>query len=957
MDSHYINEPVRTAEDLVKARDAWLLKYQKKKQPEGFKLFGASKAQAVLPNRLTNPLDNDSSLVPVTSTAGPQQQPSVDPTGAPQSTFAKQPQKLVQPTPVTLDQNVDYPAASSTIVDSATDPTLTTTEPIQYTSGYFGSAAPYIQNEVADAKNAKNFAKREFLPVVDLDPQESILGSAWKAKNMVQEVQRQNTGSLLAERDIKNSLANIKPLEEKLASVIKKYMQATDIHKKSIQGEPVRKELEAFQKEFGNTDTQVAIRESEDEFADIMKDFDNVVDSQTAISDPNAYAGASLGEMDIFVKSDGQMASRQQTFNDFVSLSTSFMSFINVLSTGLAAAGSNTKNILDFTYTAIDPATTTTLNSAKKVLDYGMFLYTEVPKDQEEAKETTKKLAAVNDFIRNVMGGWNSYQDQGLPTTNQGGPVDQTWDASSSQLQQLEYENEAKRAQLMQVAVDLDIEEDMQGYIDNLDKIFERKAYAPMIDSSNTKPRSDYVDNAIEQSTQDSINYGILPPTYVQNKFATQDRMGTMTAYPVIHGDEKNVDIAEAEINRVTNQNTVFSATFMALAAISSGLATNPSKIGFEDQMEPRTYGDSFKSQKAVLYRMFLSAMTSYFIEKMVNGWQTSSPSNFVWQIQNAVQTVLNQLKIELDTLKNSGRYMYNYFTGDSDKPDDSDMDVTVDDGDNQELPDIKEGKGVEMAKKSLKDGAKSAKGVKEAQKIMDAINAYKQTLQEQKPSYTTITPLMKVVDILNELPDFKRGGMQKKPTPGCGFEGCSKTSKKYMVHKKDASDITCSDCYRGYGMTSKRFTPRDSEIIEMENSEDPQHKEYVKQNIDNDYLDNLEEMQPNTMWEEFDNSAGNFDRRFLQRMSADYVINRPYDSPRFKERDMDRLAYLVGMYEHSPEAMTTSQKVNMEALAIKHLDDYKDPEASVPDFTKFDTFSDIKEQLQSNPGFLKRLL
>ena len=107
---------------------------------------------------------------------------------------------------------------------------------------------------------------------------------------------------------------------------------------------------------------------------------------------------------------------------------------------------------------------------------------------------------------------------------------------------------------------------------------------------------------------------------------------------------------------------------------------------------------------------------------------------------------------------------------------------------------------------------------------------------------------------------------------------------------------------------------------------------------------------------EEFDRSAP-IDKRFLTRMSQDFIINRPYDSPRFDSKDLDRLTYLLGLSEHAPETMTTSQRVNMEALSINHLERNGDPKAAFPNFNKLDTFSNIKEQLTTNPGILKRLI
>jgi hypothetical protein len=230
--------------------------------------------------------------------------------------------------------------------------------------------------------------------------------------------------------------------------------------------------------------------------------------------------------------------------------------------------------------------------------------------------------------------------------------------------------------------------------------------------------------------------------------------------------------------------------------------------------------------------------------------------------------------------------------------------------------------------------------------------------VKDLEPKYKTYEPVHKIIDHLSTLPKFKRGGLVRKETYGCGI--CKHKpgyGKRFLVHNKNNKDITCSKCFGDHGMTGGRITERDAEFNFIEDSKDPEHEEMVSNQKTNDYLDEIEKERPNTAFEDFDASA-NIDKRFVKRMGSDFVVNRPYDMRKnFEAKDLDRLAYLVGMHEHAPEQMTTPLKVNMEALAINHLTKNNDPQATFANPSKLQNFDSVKQELQSNPGFLKRFL
>jgi hypothetical protein len=246
-------------------------------------------------------------------------------------------------------------------------------------------------------------------------------------------------------------------------------------------------------------------------------------------------------------------------------------------------------------------------------------------------------------------------------------------------------------------------------------------------------------------------------------------------------------------------------------------------------------------------------------------------------------------------------------------------------------------------------------RGIDTISETSGALKEIVKKLREWKPKFMSVKSLDKVLDVLKRLPEFKQGGLMRGEGVKCNV--CKSSKRNFKVHKKNKDDITCSDCYNENGMTGGRITERDAEIMDIDDSDEPEHIEKTKSLKTNEYLDELERVKPLTRMEEFDQSA-NIDKQFVTRMSSDFVINRPYNqNPLRQKKDQDRLAYLLGMYEHSPETMTSAQKINMEALGINHLNMKGDPEASFPNSNKFNTHSGILEELDSNPGFLKRIL
>lgn len=193
----------------------------------------------------------------------------------------------------------------------------------------------------------------------------------------------------------------------------------------------------------------------------------------------------------------------------------------------------------------------------------------------------------------------------------------------------------------------------------------------------------------------------------------------------------------------------------------------------------------------------------------------------------------------------------------------------------------------------------------------------------------------------------------KKKQAKGCGYCG---SGNNILVHNKDENDYTCEPCYNINGMSGGRFTSRDANFIKISDSENLNHKKDNKQHEINNYLDKINEKKPLTKFEEFDQSS-NIPKDWLRRYEKDFIMNRPFHTKRLLEKDNDRLVFLLGVNEHSPEKMTSHMKANLNSLMIRHLYLNNDPKPEIPNLDALNTFSEIKSQIIRNPGILKKII
>jgi hypothetical protein len=236
-------------------------------------------------------------------------------------------------------------------------------------------------------------------------------------------------------------------------------------------------------------------------------------------------------------------------------------------------------------------------------------------------------------------------------------------------------------------------------------------------------------------------------------------------------------------------------------------------------------------------------------------------------------------------------------------------------------------------------------KNINDHEENKKRLNDYKSKahhfINNAKPNRLDISDLL--LDHADKQPDHKSIKYEKKPAKGCGMCG---GNMDLLVHDKNLDDYTCKNCYDKEKITAGRFNSKNTKIYPIEESKHSNHIQDKKQHDINAFLIALEHNNPKTKFEEFDESSP-IDKNFLRRYSKDYVMDRPP-----LKKDINKLAYLLGMREHAPEFMTTPLKANLQKMIFNHLDQ-NNFQPTIPQLDKFNNFDEIKTQLEKRGGFL----
>jgi BMFP domain-containing protein YqiC len=206
----------------------------------------------------------------------------------------------------------------------------------------------------------------------------------------------------------------------------------------------------------------------------------------------------------------------------------------------------------------------------------------------------------------------------------------------------------------------------------------------------------------------------------------------------------------------------------------------------------------------------------------------------------------------------------------------------------------------------------------------------------------------------------------QKLDLSGTGIKclGCGEhSSKKLLVHDKDADDVTCLKCFNGNGeISARRYTPQDATFTSIENSDIPAHVEHVNNQAREQYI-----MEANrddtrgtgihdTREHNFEKSCSHLNKTFMRRFGAGHLRFRGSMSG-----DVEKIAYMIGKMEHSGAlSLSTYAKSNLNSLIVRYLQRrniHRPAHFTHINLHNFGTHADIVREIEQNPAFLYEYL
>ena len=285
MDSHYINEPKKTSEQLITARDAWLNKYQKNKVPELFKNQANITPTGVNSGRpLDAPslgigatlgrtvADVGSSFIPTRERKDPdqrinnQQRPPPLRTQIATSNFDNnQPQPPPGGTAMTVYQPNQEAENIMDQVDEFVQPETNVNTPYNLRESTRNIQPGFYRQRVAGPFDSPNHR----VETVDYAIGEPIVPFD-NDMNRQQRIDASNFENLMTSYNTSNSLIKLQDELTAISGIEEKYKDATSIHKKAIAGENYKQDLTDFNKKYGTSDTQSVIRDAQTEYKNLM---------------------------------------------------------------------------------------------------------------------------------------------------------------------------------------------------------------------------------------------------------------------------------------------------------------------------------------------------------------------------------------------------------------------------------------------------------------------------------------------------------------------------------------------------------------------------------------------------------------------------------------------------------------------------------------------------------------
>lgn len=218
--------------------------------------------------------------------------------------------------------------------------------------------------------------------------------------------------------------------------------------------------------------------------------------------------------------------------------------------------------------------------------------------------------------------------------------------------------------------------------------------------------------------------------------------------------------------------------------------------------------------------------------------------------------------------------------------------------------------------------------------------------------TYRHTTPAQNMINHLYKISPLPRQNVQHKQVQGCGI--CS-THDGLHGYSSDEDDITCSECLGKHGITSKRKPAHVKKHVMIGASLKNKHKQLHNDIENNKLFEKIRTQPTSNNWDDF---VGSFKGKSLEKTMGLWKSKHVMDRS-FVKSDMSKLIFAIGKFLYDEDDVNETFLDNLNMAVIKYLEqvdaDDSLKKAKLP--SKFHTFDELKELIQSSPGVLKTLL
>jgi len=215
---------------------------------------------------------------------------------------------------------------------------------------------------------------------------------------------------------------------------------------------------------------------------------------------------------------------------------------------------------------------------------------------------------------------------------------------------------------------------------------------------------------------------------------------------------------------------------------------------------------------------------------------------------------------------------------------------------------------------------------------------------RHHKPEETLMSKLYQVPHAPHKVAEYKE-------VRGCGI--CGKHDDLHG-YSSDDDDITCKSCIGQHGITSKRKNAMHKKHRHIKEG-GGKHQELHNAIENNKLFEKIKSEKISNNWDDFVESyKGKSLDNMIKYWKSGYYMDRP-----FATGDISKMVYAIGKFLYDEEDVNDNFLDNLNSAVIKYLSSVDKTDSlkkeKLP--SKFHTFSELKELVQTKPGVLKTLL